>query len=90
MRLLWSFVALTVTRGSPPCAELAHRESPGCVVMYDSRLADAGLATAARNVSEALRAFSVETVVAYPSKDATSKEVAVGLEGVTSFLAALA
>ena len=42
------------------------------------------------SVTEALRAFSVETVVAYPSKDATSKEVAVGLEGVTSFLAALA
>ena len=61
MRLVWSgLIALAVTRGSEPCAELAHREAPGCVVLYDSRLADVGFATAARDVSVLLRAIARE------------------------------
>ena len=39
------------------------------------------------SICEALRAFSVETVVAYPSSSAASKAVAMGLDGCTDFLA---
>ena len=42
------------------------------------------------SVSEALRAFSVETVVAYPARDASSKQLAEGLESRTAFLAPIA
>ena len=41
------------------------------------------------SVIDALRAFSVETVVAYPSKDDSSAEVASGLDSATSFFAPL-
>ena len=41
------------------------------------------------SVAEALRSFSIETVVAYPAADATSKTVAHGLDGCTRFLAPL-
>jgi len=41
------------------------------------------------SVTEALRAFSVETVVAYPAKDAASAAVATGLDSRASFFAPL-
>ena len=42
------------------------------------------------SVAEALRAFSVETVVAYSAKDETAKGVARGLDGEATMFAALA
>jgi hypothetical protein len=42
------------------------------------------------SVTEALRAFSVETVVAYPANKKTAKEVAHGLDAHTNFLAPVA
>jgi len=39
------------------------------------------------SVTEALRAFSVETVVAYPAKDAASAAVAAGLDSRAAFFA---
>ena len=39
------------------------------------------------SVAEALRAFSVETVVAYAAKDETSQRVASGLDTRSAFLA---
>ena len=39
------------------------------------------------SVMEALRAFSIETVVAYSAKDATAGKVAAGLEEHTSLFA---
>jgi len=39
------------------------------------------------SVTEALKAFSVETVIAYASKDSTSSQVAAGLDSQTAFLA---
>ena len=36
------------------------------------------------SVSEALRAFSIETVVAYPTKDTTAAQVAKGLDAHTT------
>merc|ERR1712050_70689 len=41
------------------------------------------------SVTEALRAFSIETVVAYPSKDAVAKRVATGLDSQTNLFAPL-
>ena len=41
------------------------------------------------SVAEALRAFSVETVVAYSAKDGVAAEVARGLDGETAMLAPL-
>ena len=41
------------------------------------------------SVTEALRAFSVETVVAYPAKDAASAAVAAGLDSRAAFFAPL-
>mmetsp|Transcript_66328 Transcript_66328/g.110214 ORF Transcript_66328/g.110214 Transcript_66328/m.110214 type:complete len:564 (+) Transcript_66328:36-1727(+) len=41
------------------------------------------------SVTEALRVFSIETVVAYPAKDETSESVAHELDSYTSFLAPL-
>lgn len=41
------------------------------------------------SVCEALRSFSIETVVAYPATHATSKRVATGLDACTRFLAPL-
>ena len=42
------------------------------------------------SVAEALRAFSVETVVAYPAKDETAKRVARGLDSTTNMFAPVA
>ena len=42
------------------------------------------------SVGEALRAFSIETVVAYPTKDANAAQVAKGLDTTTSLFAPLA
>jgi len=42
------------------------------------------------SVGEALRAFSIETVVAYPTKDANAAQVAKGLDATTSLFAPLA
>ena len=42
------------------------------------------------SVTEALRAFSVETVVAYPAKDAAAERVARGLDSRTALLAEVA
>jgi glyceraldehyde-3-phosphate dehydrogenase (NADP+) len=39
------------------------------------------------SVAEALRSFSIETVVAYPTSHAPSKQVATGLDRVTQFFA---
>ena len=39
------------------------------------------------SVAEALRAFSIETVVAYPAADGASERVAKGLDSTTAFLA---
>ena len=39
------------------------------------------------SVAEALRAFSVETVVAYPAKDETARRVAHGLDSTTNMFA---
>lgn len=41
------------------------------------------------SIAEALRSFSIETVVAYPAKSAESKAVAQGLDTRTEFLAPL-
>lgn len=41
------------------------------------------------SVTEALRAFSIETVIAYPAKDAAAKAVCMGLESTTNFHSAL-
>jgi len=42
------------------------------------------------SVTEALRAFSVEMVIAYPADREVAKEVARGLDTQTSFLAPVA
>ena len=42
------------------------------------------------SVTEALRAFSIETVVAYPAKDATAAKVATGLDAHVPMFAPLA
>ena len=42
------------------------------------------------SVGEALRAFSIETVVAYPAKDETAKQVSTGLDAHTKLFAPLA
>ena len=41
------------------------------------------------SVTEALRAFSIETVVAYSAKDATSEKVAKGLDAHVAMFAPL-
>ena len=58
--------------------------------MHAGRALDApGEPSQAISVSEALRAFSVETVVAYPAKDAASAAVAAGLDTRAAFFAPL-
>ena len=47
------------------------------------------LSTRTMQVAEAIRSFSIEVVVAYPASHEASKAVATGLEGCTSFHAAL-
>lgn len=42
------------------------------------------------SVTEALRSFSIETVVAHSTKDEISKEVAKGLDSNTKFFAMVA
>ena len=39
------------------------------------------------SVAEALRAFSIETVVAYPAKDGVAEKVATGLDAHAALLA---
>jgi len=56
------------------------------VVPFSARRAS-GIGT--MSITEALRAFSVETCVVYPSKDPLSKEVATGLDACTEFFAPL-